>query len=37
LTVNGTNIACIEFSGPRPGEYLVANEVRFTPIAAATK
>jgi len=37
LTVNGTNIACIEFSGPRPGEYLVADEVRFVPIAAANK
>jgi hypothetical protein len=37
LTVNGTNIACIEFSGSRPGEYLVADEVRFVPIAAATK
>src|SRR5476651_1154587 len=34
LTVKGTNIACIEFSGPRPGEYLVADEVRFTPIPA---
>ena len=37
LTVKGTNIAYIEFSGPRPGEYLVAEEVRFVPIAAATK
>ena len=37
LTVNGTNIAYIEFSGPRPGEYLVAEEVRFVPIPAATK
>ena len=35
LTVKGTNIARIEFSGPRPGEYLVAEEVRFTPVAAA--
>ena len=37
LTVKGTNIAYIEFSGPRPGEYLVAEEVRFVPIPAATK
>ena len=37
LTVKGTNIACIEFSGPRPGEYLVADEVRFVPIPAAIK
>jgi hypothetical protein len=32
LTVKGTNIAYIEFSGPRPGEYLVADEVRFAPL-----
>lgn len=32
LTVSGTNIAYAEFSGPRPGEYLVAEEVRFLPI-----
>jgi hypothetical protein len=37
LTVKGTNIAYIEFSGPRPGEYLVAEEVRFVPIMAAIK
>ncbi|HEY5042357.1 MAG TPA: hypothetical protein VIK53_10175 [Verrucomicrobiae bacterium] len=37
LTVKGTNIAYIEFSGPRPGEYLVADEVRFTPVAAPKK
>ena len=37
LTVKGTNVAYIEFSGPRPGEYLVADEVRFTPVPAATK
>ena len=35
LTVKGTNIARIEFSGSRPGEYLVAEEVRFTPVPAA--
>jgi hypothetical protein len=33
LTVKGSNIAYIEFSGPRAGEYLVANEVRFVPLA----
>lgn len=32
LTVSGTNIAYAEFSGPRPGEYLVAEEVRFLPL-----
>jgi len=37
LTVKGTNIAYIEFSGPRPGEFLVADEVRFVPIPDATK
>jgi hypothetical protein len=31
LTVKGTNIAYVEFSGPRAGEYLVADEVRFVP------
>lgn len=37
LTVTGTNIAYVEFSGPRPGEYLAAEEVRFVPLAAAGK
>lgn len=37
LTVKGTNIAYIEFSGPREGEYLVADAVRFVPIPAAVK
>ena len=37
LSVKGTNIAYIEFSGPRPGEYLVAEQVLFVPIPAATK
>jgi hypothetical protein len=32
LTVNAARIAYIEFSGPREGEYLVADEVRFTPV-----
>jgi len=31
LTVKGTNIAYVEFGGPRPGEYLVAEELRFVP------
>lgn len=35
LTVKGTNIAYIEFSGPRVGEYLAAEQVRFVPIAPA--
>ena len=35
LTVKGTNIAYIEFSGPRPGEYLAADELRFVPISTA--
>ena len=31
LTVHASRIAWVEFSGPREGEYLVADEVRFTP------
>ncbi len=31
MTVNAKRIAYIEFSGPREGEYLAADEVRFTP------
>jgi hypothetical protein len=31
LTVKGTNIAYVEFSGPRAGEYLAAEEVRIMP------
>jgi len=31
LTVSAKRIAYIEFSGPREGEYLAADEVRFTP------
>jgi hypothetical protein len=30
LTVKGDRIAWVEFSGPREGEYLVADEVRVT-------
>jgi hypothetical protein len=37
LTVKGTNIAYVEFSGPRPGEYLAAEEVRFVPLPTAGK
>lgn len=32
MTVTGTNIAYIEFSGPREGEYLAADEMRFRPV-----
>jgi hypothetical protein len=32
MTVKGARIAYIQFSGPREGEYLAADEVRFTPI-----
>ena len=37
LSVKGTNVAYVQFSGPRPGEYLVADEVRFAPLPAATQ
>ena len=37
LTVKGSNIAYVEFSGPRAGEFLVADEVRFVPIPPAAK
>jgi len=32
MSVSGSNIAYVEFSGPREGEYLAADEVRFTPV-----
>ena len=32
MTVNAQRIAYIQFSGPREGEYLAADEVRFTPV-----
>lgn len=32
MTVHGGRIAYIQFSGPRDGEYLAADEIRFTPI-----
>jgi hypothetical protein len=31
LTVRAKRIAYIQFSGPRPGEYLAADELRYTP------
>lgn len=37
MTVRGTNIAYVEFSGPRSGEYLAAEEVRFVPLPTAGK
>lgn len=35
LTVKGNQIAYIEFSGPRSGEYLAAEEVRYLPVSRA--
>ena len=32
LTVKGAVIACVRFSGPRNGEFLAANEIRFVPL-----
>ena len=32
MTVKASRIAYIQFSGPREGEYLAADEVRFIPI-----
>jgi len=32
LTVKATNIAYVEFSGPRAGEFLAADEMRFRPL-----
>ena len=33
MTVKASRIAYIQFSGPREGEYLAADEVRFIPVA----
>ena len=33
LTVKGREIACVRFSGPRNGEFLAADEVRFVPLS----
>lgn len=35
LTVQATAIAYIQFSGPRAGEFLAADELRFTPLASS--
>jgi hypothetical protein len=32
LTVKGSGIAYVQFSGPREGEYLAADELRFSPL-----
>ncbi len=32
MTVRAAHIAYIQFSGPREGEYLAADELRFTPV-----
>jgi hypothetical protein len=37
LTVQGVAIAWVHLSGPRNGEFIAADEVRFTPIAAKPK
>jgi hypothetical protein len=37
LTVKGTNIAYIEFSGPRAGEFLAADELRFQPFGSGVE
>lgn len=37
MTVQGDRIAWIQFSGPREGEYLAADEVVFTPVAIDPK
>ena len=37
MTVSGKRVAFVEFSGPREGEYLAADEVRFTPIDGADR
>ena len=36
LTVKADRIAYVEFSGPRTGEYLAADEIRFTSAATPT-
>jgi hypothetical protein len=32
MTVKAPRIAYVQFSGPREGEFLAADEVRFTPV-----
>jgi hypothetical protein len=36
LTVRAPEIAYVRFSGPRAGEFLAADELRFTPLADST-
>ena len=37
LKVHGTQIAYIEFSGPREGEYLALDAIRFVPLSGVSK
>jgi hypothetical protein len=37
MTVKGERIAYVQFSGPREGEYLAADELRFTPAGSERK
>jgi hypothetical protein len=37
LTVKAAEISYVRFSGPRKGEFLAADEVRFTPLPAPAK
>ena len=37
LTVKASAIAYVEFSGPRAGEYLAADDVRFVPVVTESK
>jgi hypothetical protein len=37
LAVKGTGIAFVRFSGPRNGEFLAADEIRFTPLQPTRK
>ena len=37
LTVKANRIAYVEFSGPRAGEYLAAEDVRFVPVATESR
>ena len=37
MTVSASRIAYIQFSGPREGEYLAADEVRYTPVDSDRK
>jgi hypothetical protein len=37
LTVKAAEISYVRFSGPRKGEFLAADEVRFTPLPDSAK